>query len=313
MKTKLILIVTVIIFVLLTACSQGQSLPDEKDAGASSAEVSSGEPELPDESENAENTFGTEQKGYAVTEQGPEKTEKEDLSGYTYIKNYYVLSLIDSFIEARVDRSGDAYNQVYDVYKGLVEQTAFFDNKPVGLDVWRVKGDDTNYPTVMEIRTISPLAYGIGSCEDYAAAMVTICERLGIEAVYVPGLTYSVEGKLVDHAWAMVKIEGEWYHADPQLEDNIMRKTDIMRNRYFLKGDDTMSADHRWGTLIENPSEYSLALPYCPNDYASALPEQIQQSKTPSRERAVESYNQAMHGYTPSDGETYEEPKLPTM
>lgn len=312
MKTKLILILT-IIFALLTSCAQGQSLPDEKGAGAPPAEVASSEPEPPAESAEAEALPAGGQKGYAVSEQSPEKAEKEDLSGYTYIKNYYVLSLIDGFIEARVDKSGDSYSQVYDVYKGLVEQTAFFDNKPVGLDVWRVKGDDTNYPTIMEIRTISPLAYGIGSCEDYAAATVTICERLGIEAVYVPGLTYSVEGKLVDHAWAMVKIEGEWYHVDPQLEDNIMRKTDIMRNRYFLKGDDTMKTDHRWGTLVESPSEYSLALPECPSDYAQTMPEQIRQSPTPSRERAVESYNQAMHGYAPSSSEPYEAPELPQM
>jgi transglutaminase-like putative cysteine protease len=51
---------------------------------------------------------------------------------------------------------------------------------------------------------------------------------MGFEARYVPGLTYSIEGKLVPHAWAMVRLDGSWYHADPQLEDNIIKADQVL-------------------------------------------------------------------------------------
>lgn len=83
-------------------------------------------------------------------------------------------------------------------------------------------------------------------CEDYAAALTLLLRGMGLEAQYVPGLTYSAEGNLVDHAWTMVKIDGVWYHLDSQLEDNISRRGSV-RYRYFLKGDATLSGSHRWG------------------------------------------------------------------
>ena len=72
----------------------------------------------------------------------------------------------------------------------------------------------------------------LGSCEDYAAALTVLLQEMGLEAVYVAGLTISVEGDFVDHAWTAVQLRGEWYHLDAQLEDNILRN-DFLTYRYF--------------------------------------------------------------------------------
>ena len=127
-------------------------------------------------------------------------------------------------------------------------------------------------------------------CEDYAAALTLLLRELGLEAEYVPGLPYSVEGNLVDHAWTMVKIDGVWYHLDSQLEDNITRHG-LVRYRYFLKGDTTLSGSHVWGQrlidagiLTKTQAEEvrrSFLAPACPEDYPSPPRLQFEESPAP--------------------------------
>ena len=113
-------------------------------------------------------------------------------------------------------------------------------------------------------------------CEDYAAALTLVLRGMGLAAEYVPGLTYSAEGHLVDHAWTVVQLEGTWYHLDCQLEDNISRRGTV-RYRYFLRGDATLSASHRWGQNLVDSGlltpeqaqevEENWLAPSCPQDY----------------------------------------------
>lgn len=128
-------------------------------------------------------------------------------------------------------------------YEWVISSTTFA--QPVGLDIWRYRGQ-TQQPNYLENRSLSPLLFGIGSCEDYAAALTVLLQEMGFEAMYVAGLTISVEGDFVDHAWTAVCLRGEWYHLDSQLEDNIL-KNNLLTYRYFLCSDDVMLADHRWG------------------------------------------------------------------
>lgn len=88
-------------------------------------------------------------------------------------------------------------------------------------------------------------------CEDYAAALTLLYRAAGLQAEYVPGITYSAEGPLVDHYWTMVMVDRQWYHVDPQLEDNISRHG-YVRYRYFMRGR-SIHASHWWGqNLIDS-------------------------------------------------------------
>lgn len=238
-----------------------------------------------------------------------EKPKKPDLSGCRVIQNYYVCSVIDKTLKKLIAGEMDDYDKLLTVYRYLVCEVSFF-NEPVGTDLWRYRGDPQNTPSVYEVRTLSPLLYGIASCEDYASAFVTLCDRMGFEAKYVPGLTYSIEGELVPHAWAMVKLDGSWYHADPQLEDNIIKADRVLKYRYFLKGDREMSAHHRWGTLVEQPSEYALALPQCPESYKATPPEVVAQAPRPNRERIVKQINAEKAVYAQNHAPLGELPEL---
>lgn len=156
----------------------------------------------------------------------------------------------------------------------MIENTVF--DEPIGLELWRVRADGEEAPTFVEQRALSPLRFGVGMCEDYAAALALLLQGLGLEAEYVPGLTYSLQGNLVDHAWTMVKVDGVWYHLDSQLEDNVSRNGAI-RYRYFMKSDASMARSHVWGQSLigsglltpeQNAEiEENFLAPSCPQDY----------------------------------------------
>ena len=203
------------------------------------------------------------------------------------------LPLENAYIAARADEiaaglsCGEPVEEIRAAYCHIIENTYFAD--PVGLDSWRwhsVPG--TPAPPYVESRAVSPLCYGVGSCEDFAAALTVLLSRMGYQAAYVSGLTLSVDGRFIDHAWTVVQLDGVWYHLDPQLEQNVIRDG-LLTYRYFLKDDSYMLADHRWGenlaaywsgALTPEQSETLLQtignVPACPESYAPApAPHQI--------------------------------------
>lgn len=156
----------------------------------------------------------------------------------------YVRSKADMLLDTLIEPQMDDNEKILTAYRYMVENVYFAE--PVGYDMWYYRGGQTSPPDFTELRALSPIVFGIGSCEDFACAMVVLLEQMGYEAMYVPGYTVSVDGDYVDHAWAIVRLGKNWYHLDPQLEQNIARQN-IIRYRYFLKSDDDMIYDHKWG------------------------------------------------------------------
>lgn len=192
--------------------------------------------------------------------------------------NPYLNHLLARTIQEFATPGMTEYEKAKAAFDYIIENTVL--GEPIGLDLWRIHGDGDPLPFV-ENRSLSVLQFGVGMCEDYAAALTMLLRGLGLEAVYVPGLTYSLEGHLVDHAWTVAKIDGVWYHLDCQLEDNISRHNTI-RYRYFMKSDATMASSHRWGQNLINSglltpeqnreiAENFLTEP-CPQDYPAPAP-----------------------------------------
>lgn len=175
-----------------------------------------------------------------------------------------------------------AYEKVQAAFRYVVTNTHYlaYDN-PTLTESWRYLDFCGTAPTAYQVAGFSPLHYGWGSCENYAAALMVLLEELGFETVYVTGQTFSVSGTLVDHAWLMVKIEENWYHVDPQLEDNVI-KGGMLTYRYFLKSDEEFSAHHVWGTRLTMPDPYSLTLPACNFSAPAPAPEHIEKPSPPS-------------------------------
>ena len=142
-----------------------------------------------------------------------------------------------------------ALKKVKTLFDYMLDTTAI--GEPIGIEIWRVRGNYTEPPSYLEQRALSVLLYHVGMCEDYAAALTLLYRAAGLQAEYVPGITYSAEGPLVDHYWTMVMVDRQWYHVDPQLEDNISRHG-YVRYRYFMRGS-SIHASHWWGqNLIDS-------------------------------------------------------------
>lgn len=243
---------------LLASCA-GPRAPDAPASAASRA--ASERPSVSSAAERAEPE---------ASESAPEKAPAQEAS--------YIDRVVRDTVAKFAAPGMSEYEKTKAAFDYLIENTSLED--PVGLDLWRIRGDGGGQPSFVENRSLSVLLYGVGMCEDYAAALTMLLRGMGLEAEYVPGLTYSAKGALVDHAWTMVKIDGVWYHLDSQLEDNISRHGAI-RYRYFLLGDATMAGSHRWGQnliasrLLTPAQNEEIARGYmgeCPRDYPRPAP-----------------------------------------
>lgn len=158
----------------------------------------------------------------------------------------YVQRLAEEAVREIVTPGLSQEEQVRTLYHYLIEHVYFAD--PVGLDIWRYCDETTSGEAIpyLENRALSPLRFHIGSCEDFAAAMALLLRAAGLEAEYVAGYTLSVDQVYIDHAWAVVRLGGEWYHLDTQLEQNVTRQNRLTY-RYYLKSDDDFALDHKWG------------------------------------------------------------------
>lgn len=247
--------------------------------------------------------------------QAMENTEEEKIEPY---QNHYIVSLADKILQDILPQDEkDPSEKVRYIYEYLVTNCFFAD--PVGIDIWQIRGNPEEVPTFLELHALSPLAFDLGSCEDYAAAMVLLCTRAGIEAQYLPGLTYSVEGELVDHAWALVKIGGNWYHVDPQLERNIIHNG-ILRYRFFMKDDASMYPGHLWGENLQEhyrtagiertPEQQALLEKWTPEACTVVLPEreykQVTLSPAPDIDQLIVQLNQERLNYEEEYGKLKE-------
>lgn len=119
-------------------------------------------------------------------------------------------------------RLGDYDETVYDSGTGLSDNT-----NPYGL-----------------------LVEGYGICLAYAASFQLLMDLAGVECITVVGASSSSTS---DHAWNMVRLEGEWYCVDPTWDDPIGGESvspnqwDMVHHEYFNVTSDYMrQTDHQW-------------------------------------------------------------------
>lgn len=223
--------------------------------------------------------------------------------------NPYINQVILEIAEKITTPEMNEYEKAKTAFDYMIENTVL--DEPMGLDLWRVHSDNDARPPFVENRSLSALRFGVGMCEDYAAAFTMLLRGVGLEAEYIPGLTYSAQGNLVDHAWVVAKIDGVWYHLDCQLEDNISRHGAI-RYRYFMKSDETMSASHRWGQnliasgLLTSAQNAEIAQRFlcepCPRDYPAPARRAFAEAPPPDAEAIRSQIEQEFAAYESAYG-----------
>ena len=120
-------------------------------------------------------------------------------------------------------------------YYGCYDQTVYDPQTPMGRE------DNLN-PYGLLVR-------GYGVCLAYASTFQLLMDLAGVECITVVGAS-SDSGS--DHAWNMVKLEGEWYCVDPTWDatwfgDLQGEKLLASTHRYFNVTSDYMrETDHQW-------------------------------------------------------------------
>lgn len=94
--------------------------------------------------------------------------------------------------------------------------------------------DDEN-----EFRAYGALIDNVAVCSGYAEAMALLLTYVGIDSKIVVGTS-----KNENHAWNLVKINGDWYHLDPTWDDPV--ELNIVTHAYFNVSDDEIAFDHSW-------------------------------------------------------------------
>ena len=98
-----------------------------------------------------------------------------------------------------------------------------------------------------------PLVEGCGICLGYATSFQLLMDLAGVECITVVGAS---SGSTSDHAWNMVRLEGEWYCVDPTWNDPSVwesapeKEWDWCHHRYFNVTSEYMRhTDHQWDYL----------------------------------------------------------------
>lgn len=81
------------------------------------------------------------------------------------------------------------------------------------------------------------LVEGTGVCQAYAKGYLALLQQCGIPC----RLVTSEEMK---HAWVAVKLDGNWYNADPTYDDPTMDRLGYVQHTCFLKSDAALQGSH---------------------------------------------------------------------
>lgn len=102
-------------------------------------------------------------------------------------------------------------------------------------------------------------------CEGYARGYQYLCQRAGIQALYVEGTASNSAGGIESHAWNVVRIDGNYYLADPTWDDGMSAGSDAVFYKLFLKGSThkdfvnrTLASGYEYPTISKNDYPHGL-------------------------------------------------------
>lgn len=125
-----------------------------------------------------------------------------------YVSNHAELdAAINALFDELFEPGMDTYDKVKACYDWLIENTTYQRPHHLNGDDWQCA-----YQTITD---------GIGTCNCYSKAFAAMMRYIGLECYVVEGTTSANAGGFTGHEWTTVKIDGEFYIFDPQVEDAI--------------------------------------------------------------------------------------------
>lgn len=168
----------------------------------------------------------------------PYTTVNSFLELYTAIDNKYDVVINDAKVATVYKKAKEIVNNITNSNMSDLE-------KELALHEYVVKNTIYDYDNYINqtVPEDSYTAYGaliIGKavCDGYADTMKLLLNIAGIEVQVVVGDIGE------PHSWNMVKIDGEYYHLDATLDDQIPDEGNEVRYTYFNLSDAKMAKDH---------------------------------------------------------------------
>ena len=154
------------------------------------------------------------------------------------------------------DYDKDIYDAAQKVLGKILKQDMSDLNKEATIYNWVVNNVDydwTHQNIMKETPRESFTPYGglvnrTAVCLGYATTFQLLCDLAGVECITVVGAAF---GSQEDHAWNMVRLDGNWYCADVTWDANY-REQGVSRGRekdwdYFnVTSSDMADSDHQW-------------------------------------------------------------------
>ena len=114
------------------------------------------------------------------------------------------------------------YDKVRACYDYLIKTTTY--GSPI-IFIGNASGDlvyESDYDWALVEYAYSLLSTKYGVCDNYSAAFVVMCRRIGLDAHIVGGTVSKKGGGRTGHAWTYIKLNGTQYVFDPQVQSNNM-------------------------------------------------------------------------------------------
>ena len=142
------------------------------------------------------------------------------------LKTYQVKGMEDDYLE----RYANVCKAVQEVKAGIDEDMTDLDKV---LYIHEYLIDNVYYKSVGNVSHTAggPLGQGYGVCQGYTKAIQLLLDEVGIENAFVTSSD-------MNHCWAYINLDGEWYHADACWDDTGKGSSSQYQHRYLLRNDD---------------------------------------------------------------------------
>ena len=167
------------------------------------------------------------------------------ISCYVDRRNYVTNLIINYADSAKTFKS--RYNKLNSVITNIVNKVNSNMSpleKALFLHDYIVKNTAYDYENLMKgsVPLMSHSAYNVlvnnvGVCDGYSNAYKLLLDRLNINSIIVTSDS-------MNHAWNMIKINNNWYHADLTWDDAAPDSKGLVRHTYFLRSDNEMKNEY---------------------------------------------------------------------
>lgn len=168
-----------------------------------------------------------------------EVVENEGRIAYASCANMYYTTTKDSagcVITLKLENVDDGYLKRYQSTKAIVDKLVAQSEGMTELEKTILAHDyvvshcSYQLGDLLHYTAGSALADGKAVCSGYAKAMILLLLEMGMESELV-------RSPEMNHAWVKVKVNGNWYHADPTWDDTRSSITGRVSHEFLLRTD----------------------------------------------------------------------------